>query len=311
VADRSEFTDLDLDNRASKIRTIFWRVVAFGAVLLLFDAVFSWLSTCDPASYPSPTNQSYEEYCSALKGPLVTVAKFLLYRVGYGLRDYGEAVVAAFTIVLAISTIALWRSTEKLFQAGERQIAMTRDIFVANQRPWIKVTVTIIEPFSSDGHQALLGLSIQLQNTGNTPALSVSHDVWTHPSAEGGTALDTYRRLSQFLKHSDPDPRRYLVLFPGDSYTYEDYRALAIWNGEMVDTGVRLGSEPNHLFFCVCTNYLSSVGDVSYQTGFIFQVLKESDDGEALLGFGLSEREVPVDKLRMGLGGGPVGIHIS
>jgi hypothetical protein len=217
------------------------------------------------------------------------------------------AVTAVFTVILAVATIRLWNSTAELARTGERQIAETRDIFVANQRPWIKATVKI----TSDGSQALLWLSIKLENTGNTPALRVSHDVWTHPNSKGGTAWDTYDRLSKFLRHAEPDSQRHLALFPGDSHTYDDYRALASWNRQEVDAGAQLGSDPDELYFCVCVNYRSGVGDAEYQTGFIFQLLKESDDGQALLIFGLSERKVPISKLRMGLGDGPVGIFVN
>lgn len=43
-----------------------------------------------------------------------------------GLEAHGEAVIAAFTIILAISTIGLWSSTHALFKAGERQIELAR-----------------------------------------------------------------------------------------------------------------------------------------------------------------------------------------
>ena len=43
------------------------------------------------------------------------------------LERHGEAVIAAFTIVLALSTIGLWRATRKLYEAGEQQIAAVGD----------------------------------------------------------------------------------------------------------------------------------------------------------------------------------------
>ena len=217
--------------------------------------------------------------------------------------------VAIFTCVLAIATIRLWNSTSDLVRGGERQIALTREMFVVNQRPWIKVTVKPVEAFQSDGSSAHLWLSITLKNTGNTPALRVSHAVWSHPQAGGGTVSDTYRRLSEDLKNSEPDPHRHLVvLFPGDSHTYKDYRALATWYKDQVDAGVGRGSEEG-LFFCVCVNYGSSVGDANYQTGFIFQPLR--DVGEALLRVGFKDTEVPLKKLRLGLGDRPVEIFTN
>jgi hypothetical protein len=60
---------------------------------------------------------------------------------------------------------------------------------------------------------------------------------------------------------------------------------------------------------CVCVNYGSSVGDANYQTGFIFQPLR--DLGEALLRVGFKDTEVPLKKLRLGLGGRPVEIFTN
>lgn len=48
--------------------------------------------------------------------------------------------VALFTLVLAFSTVGLWTATIGLYRAGERQIKLTHDIFVASNRPWVAVT---------------------------------------------------------------------------------------------------------------------------------------------------------------------------
>jgi hypothetical protein len=89
--------------------------------------------------------------------------------------------------------------------------------------------------------------------------------------SEGGTAWDTYRRLSEFLRDREPDPHRDLVvLFPDDSHTYKDYRALASWYKEQVQTGVRRGSEKHGLSFCVCVNYRSSIGEAQLSNWFHF-----------------------------------------
>ena len=84
------------------------------------------------------------------------------------------------------------------------------------------------------------------------------------------------------------------------------YRALATWYKDQVDAGVGRGSEEG-LFFCGCVNYGSSVGDANYQTGFI----SLRDVGEALLRVGFKDTEVPLKKLRLGLGGRPVEIFTN
>jgi hypothetical protein len=40
--------------------------------------------------------------------------------------EHGEAVIAAFTVVLAVSTIGLWNATRQLWKAGEKQIELAR-----------------------------------------------------------------------------------------------------------------------------------------------------------------------------------------
>jgi hypothetical protein len=269
-----------------------------------------WLASKIVADQPDTVQRHINQIGDYVKKAIDGLLGWIAHNPNEFIIALSAAVTAIFTVILAIATIRLWNSTADLALTGEKQIAETRDIFVGERRPWIKVTVKVIEPFRSDGNQALLWLSIKLQNTGNTPALGVSLVVEGHPRAEGGTAQDTYRRLSEFLRHAEPDPRRHLVLFPGDSHIYKDYRALASWHKEQVDAGVQRGSEPDFLSFCVCVNYRSSVGDANYQTGFIFDLLRD-DRGRALLRFGLSEPEVPINRLSLGLGGGPVEIYVS
>ena len=58
--------------------------------------------------------------------PTFFAGSLLLYQRGFEWikhDDNDKAVVAAFTIVLALSTIGLWLATNKLWEAGERQLA--------------------------------------------------------------------------------------------------------------------------------------------------------------------------------------------
>jgi hypothetical protein len=155
---------------------IFWKILGFAFVMLLFDTLFSYLSTCDPQSHPNPYNQSREEYCSAFRGPFVSLVRFGLVQTGHLLHDSAEAVIAAFTIVLAISTIALWRSTEKLFQAGERQIGATEKaaeaallsarVSAGVERPFLYIKNPTI---TFEGQSA--NSSFRVVNLGRTPAI--------------------------------------------------------------------------------------------------------------------------------------------
>ena len=92
------------------------RLVAFALILLLFDFVFSLLSTCNPASHPNPAGLTADEYCSAFRGPITSSAVTFGTWSAHALHQWAERLIALFTIVLAVSTIALWRSTQHLWE---------------------------------------------------------------------------------------------------------------------------------------------------------------------------------------------------
>jgi hypothetical protein len=174
---------------------IFWRTVGFVAVLLLFDTLFSHLSTCDPASYPNPANQSYGEYCSALRGPFISFLRSILAR----LEEHSESVIAAFTVVLAISTIALWSATRNLWQAGKEQFGIARQTAEAAQksavvaertlkdyeRPWLFIDLddAIHRPSKNVG---AWHIAFTLNNYGRSPAIIDS----IHCGINSGTKPD-------------------------------------------------------------------------------------------------------------------------
>jgi hypothetical protein len=82
-------------------------------------------------------------------------------------------VIAAFTIVLAWSTIRLWRETERLAGDAVEANKFTAKAFFSEQRPWVSVE---IEPYSGlkwvdEGPE--LFAKVILKNTGKTPAKDV------------------------------------------------------------------------------------------------------------------------------------------
>jgi hypothetical protein len=101
------------------------RLVQFLGLAVLawasFEAAISWLTTCDPSYGYQPEQGGSDKHCSAVTGPLLSVAWPFLGRIALALEEHGEAVIAVFTVILAISTILLWRATERLWEAGEAQ----------------------------------------------------------------------------------------------------------------------------------------------------------------------------------------------
>jgi hypothetical protein len=106
----------------------------FAALLLLYDGVFSYLASCDHVSGYAGADRHYSEDCSAFRGPIVTGVHFALSRFGAFSKDHGEAFPPAFMAVLAVSTLLLWRSTERLSKAGERQMRLARAMSLRQSR---------------------------------------------------------------------------------------------------------------------------------------------------------------------------------
>jgi hypothetical protein len=97
------------------------RVLEYTALVLLLllaiDAFISVGLTChEIGNYPGD-QQAAIKNCCTFDGPLL--ARFILFA---GFFDKHEGTITAlFTVILALSTIALWWSTDKLWLAGEAQ----------------------------------------------------------------------------------------------------------------------------------------------------------------------------------------------
>jgi len=108
-------------------RREFWLCVL---CLLLLAQLVSWFyagpnaSLCliEPEHYEQAAADDNQNYC-----PTFFAGAFLLSKRGFEWikrDDNDKAVVAGFTIVLAISTIGLWLATNKLWEAGEKQFGL-------------------------------------------------------------------------------------------------------------------------------------------------------------------------------------------
>jgi hypothetical protein len=76
-------------------------------------------STKYGASY-QPSNEC------VLRGPVVAIARCFIDWWNH-IFDKPDAYVALFTALLVVSTIALWRSTRKLWEAGEKQFKLAKE----------------------------------------------------------------------------------------------------------------------------------------------------------------------------------------
>lgn len=102
----------------------------FAVLAIGFAAIFcaSWQSG-STREVCHTDKHSHKQECSTHNIALVPLA----YAGGL-LQEHGEAVIAAFTVILAGSTIALWQSTEKLWRGGEQQIKLSRKVAAVQAR---------------------------------------------------------------------------------------------------------------------------------------------------------------------------------
>ncbi|MEA2841430.1 MAG: hypothetical protein QOF41_2760 [Methylobacteriaceae bacterium] len=97
-----------------------WTNIAWASLGLLGALeILSW-QTAAYGQICYETGQTADQECAAYGIPL-----FVFIKIGKALEDHNAAVTAFFTVVLAISTIALWRSTDKLWLAA---VAQGRDM---------------------------------------------------------------------------------------------------------------------------------------------------------------------------------------
>jgi hypothetical protein len=80
-----------------------------------------------------------------------------------------EGAITAFaTLLIAIFTLTLWRSTDKLWDASKRQLAHSEDTAKRQLRAYVAATITgCDDPKTEDG---IFTFHLEIKNTGQTPA---------------------------------------------------------------------------------------------------------------------------------------------
>jgi hypothetical protein len=87
-----------------------------------------------------------------------------------------EQMTALFTVILGISTIALWWSTKAAIKVASDGVEVARKTYVAEHRTWLKVYPTEIGPVTFDGDRIRVNITIEAENIGSSPAIAVNLD---------------------------------------------------------------------------------------------------------------------------------------
>jgi len=273
-----------------------WRAWVFAALVV---AIAAWIVQ-GSQTFQSCVSEHRQQYAS--QNPKERVANFIRSVgvrkdcVGEFIHKNGEAVTAAFTVVLAISTILLWRSTNGLYEAGERQIKLSRSvaavqarntrrqlaiaeaanershqIFVATQRPW--VAVSFIEPVDSadfDGGGMMLAYEITIKNGGQTPALNVNWSCSAWLRYMGGTPQEMQAQFSRDLIAGRP-------LQAGNNIGHLLLPNTSLKTGALS----QMYLFPDHasggfqVIIVGCLDYRFAGQNTFHQTGFMFQLVRK------------------------------------
>jgi hypothetical protein len=151
-----------------------WIAAGFVGLWLVFESTISWLATCDQISGYPGADQTYKENCSALQGPFVGILRFTATSVGRFLHEFRDEIIAIFTIVLAVSTILLWRATYHLYEAGERQLTHLSETAERQLRAYVFIDIIELEYIGQ-----AIKIEVAFRNQGRTPAYNLIQKAYT------------------------------------------------------------------------------------------------------------------------------------
>lgn len=164
---------------------------------------------------------SGNQSCAAVQEAIFRFLRFIWVNANH------DNINAFAAIAVAVFTFTLWRSTVKLWETGEKQIAvaesansLNREISVASRRAWISIEdVKLIHPtkFMEDG--IVFRVQVVTKNLGQTPATSVWIDFESYFSENISEKFtDAERRFKDKLRAHPVELGE--LLFPGDTNTY-------------------------------------------------------------------------------------------
>jgi hypothetical protein len=168
-----------------------WVIISLGIIVFCLIAVES-------EAFKECLNHSYYESSDhePEKGaPLIfSTLGWTKACAGEFLRQDGEAITAFFTLVLSISTIALWQSTHKLWIAGEQQIEIAGRALMATHRPKIGIRRLTLNLASLQDKQGAEATFVLLNKGASTARIKEQNGIiyFRNPSGAWPYDFDTY-----------------------------------------------------------------------------------------------------------------------
>ena len=200
--------------------------------------------------------------------------------------------IAIFTIILAVSTICLWKSTAGLEKFAEQQASdmkesiaaakdavkvasdanhLNRENFLATERPWVTADIGVGGPLYYNINGANITLLFRLKNVGKSPATHVWINLRTLAPAIGVDAPYDPREAQQKLYEETkarPLSSFGYTLFPGDVIT----QAMTVSIGKDELKRITVKADFIHPTIIGTIDYGFTFEAGHHQTGFMVEV---------------------------------------
>ena len=174
-----------------RIASISWFILISAVLMFVFHAVWS-TSTFQQCMAEEEHGESYQQFREQPSGLVRVLSVRLAYAysdllcTGEVLHKRGEAVTAVASIAIALFTLTLKLSTDKLWKATNNALDVARREFIATHRPQLKVgAVSWDEPIdSSPPAQDPIVVRFDVVNVGQSTARMISRYagvIFTYP----------------------------------------------------------------------------------------------------------------------------------
>jgi hypothetical protein len=243
-----------------------------------------------------------------------------IVRLTYGqsLMALTGLILGGITMVAAIAAAVYARQAASETKRGANAAAdaadaaaeansLNRQTLVADQRPWIKVGVTVAGPVVWGHETCLISMSVAMENIGKTPAREVV--VYTRActssiigEARGKLTIENNHVANQLqLAHWCETERESggATIFPNERTEHKlDVGLTAGIVMRNKKARERAGPTGDQLSIYVvgCVDYRNAFDASIHQTGFIFDVFREAPGKSRL--FGPSDGDIPAAQVR-------------
>ena len=225
---------------------------------------------------------------------------------GEAITVLSTAVIAWFSIVLARSTVRLWKTTRDA--AAEHANDMKASIAAVSeankiglsylhaiQRPWITEESSPGSDLKWDPAGAEITINTRIKNTGISPARDISIDVRIYAMTQERLPDD---EMSKLLRKTENAPRVGLMLFPGCDWVENTMVTLTRSDIDQFLDQFKTGTRRQYVVVnvLVCILYRSVLTGQSYRTIRIYglkRLLEQSDHALHI------DEDTQISKLRL------------